>query len=208
MPPSSTPLYAYGEDALTLWALTHRLDQILSELGDDSPPDACRIYYRPSFGRRGGPNRAEFGEFDAIIMARQALYLVESKWCPAGKKPSRHALRLAPHQIERHVIFGQYVEQWLALRPRVWAGFTATASLTLSDGTSKNVASAGSLLARSLETMLSAIAERYSACPPVHNVLIYFHHAVPADKLPRPHNGFRVVYMNYAEIARGPFVCC
>ena len=34
-------IFGYGEDALTLWAVTERLELILDELGDDSDPTAC-----------------------------------------------------------------------------------------------------------------------------------------------------------------------
>ena len=44
----------YGEDALTLWALQNRLIQILDFLDDPSGPPECKVFFRPSFGRRGG----------------------------------------------------------------------------------------------------------------------------------------------------------
>lgn len=47
---------------------------------DFSAPSDCIAFYRPSFGRKGGNNRAEFGEFDAIIVSSKKIYLVESKW--------------------------------------------------------------------------------------------------------------------------------
>ncbi len=62
-------LIGYGEDALTYWAITSRLGEILQILGDKSALTNVTVIYRPSFGRRGsiGPNappsqkRAEFG---------------------------------------------------------------------------------------------------------------------------------------------------
>src|SRR5512143_1712426 len=81
-------IFGYGEDALTYWAVTSRLGEMLQALGDKSLPADATVIYRPSFGRRGsiGPTAtneqysAEFGEFDAILGTRQAVYLVESKW--------------------------------------------------------------------------------------------------------------------------------
>ena len=66
-------LLGYGEDALTYWALTQRLTDILQPFGD-SPNKTEVIFFRPSFGRRSSSNPdapnergAQFGEFDAII---------------------------------------------------------------------------------------------------------------------------------------------
>jgi len=67
-------LFGYGEDFLTLWALTKVTKTILNKLNDETPPDSCKIIYRPSFGRAGGSmenQRAEFGEFDAILVTDQ-----------------------------------------------------------------------------------------------------------------------------------------
>lgn len=52
-------IFAYGEDALTLWSLKNKLDVILKKLEDFTPVSQCKIFYRPSFGRRGGENRQE-----------------------------------------------------------------------------------------------------------------------------------------------------
>jgi hypothetical protein len=59
-------MYGYGEDALTLWALTNKLPTILEKLRDNSAPSECEVLFRPSFGRRGGEINAQFGEFDFI----------------------------------------------------------------------------------------------------------------------------------------------
>lgn len=73
----------HGEDPHTLWALTDRLDVVLSQLDDPTPQSEALVIYRPSFGRRGASKRsragrrAEFGEFDAIIRSNAAAYFVE-----------------------------------------------------------------------------------------------------------------------------------
>ena len=61
-------ILGYGEDFLTFWAVSRKLAEILSQLNDDANPEDCEVFYRPSFGRRAGKNRSEFGEFDAIII--------------------------------------------------------------------------------------------------------------------------------------------
>ena len=57
-------ILGYGEDPLTFWALKSKLSNILEKLEDESEPSDCLIFYRPSFGRSGGAQRAEFGEFE------------------------------------------------------------------------------------------------------------------------------------------------
>jgi hypothetical protein len=44
----------YGEDFLTLWALTRKTKEVLTQLEDNNPPEQCKLIYRPSFGRAGG----------------------------------------------------------------------------------------------------------------------------------------------------------
>ena len=73
-------IIGYGEDALTLWAMKKRLDFILDKLNDPTDPDNCKVFFRPSFGRRGGPKSSEFGEFDFILLSIKRVYLGESKW--------------------------------------------------------------------------------------------------------------------------------
>ena len=69
-------LLGYGEDFLTLWALEEQLAAILSKFEDHTPASDCLAFYRPSFGRSGGENSAEFGEFDAIISSRENSFFV------------------------------------------------------------------------------------------------------------------------------------
>ena len=71
-------ILGYGEDFLTFWAVSRNLGEILRQLKDDTNTDDCVVFYRPSFGRRGGTRRAEFGEFDALIITSKTAYLVES----------------------------------------------------------------------------------------------------------------------------------
>lgn len=70
-------IFGYGEDALTLWALKQHTSNILEEFQDKTPISNCLIFYRPSFGRGFG---SVFGEFDAILVSRENIYLIESKW--------------------------------------------------------------------------------------------------------------------------------
>ena len=67
-------ILGYGEDALTLWALKNKLPLILSALNDSSSLSQCKAFFRPSFGRRGGPSSAQFGEFDFILLIFRSLF--------------------------------------------------------------------------------------------------------------------------------------
>lgn len=72
-------IFGYGEDALTLWLLKNQPHEILRQFNDEGKPSDCLVFYRPSFGRSGGPDSAEFGEFDAILASKENVYLIESK---------------------------------------------------------------------------------------------------------------------------------
>src|SRR5437667_8731055 len=97
----------YGEDALTLWALSSKLSSLLSAFGDQTPISETIVFYRPSFGRgqqqRGVRTaKAEFGEFDAIVGTRERVYPIEAKWeCSRGIAPGG-IITLRPEQARRH----------------------------------------------------------------------------------------------------------
>jgi len=102
-------ILGYGEDALTLWALQNRLPQILD---DPSGLPECKIFYRPSFGRRGGPSSSQFGEFDFIILTKTCIYLGESKWDRSPELSNAGSVELRPEQVLRHRVFTFYVREW------------------------------------------------------------------------------------------------
>jgi len=162
-----TRLIGYGEDALTYWAITSKLDEILRTLGDKSYPSATVILYRPSFGRRGSTIsqttdkeqlNAEFGEFDAILGTQQAVYLIESKW----DSPSRtrdYPITLNRVQSRRHEIMRWYLETWRASKPKDWKTFIARQETTFQTSFQGNrMAPADSRLAQNLEFVLRTLA--------------------------------------------------
>src|SRR5688500_220649 len=112
------PVLGYGEDALTLHALTKGLPGVFRQLGDDTDPGKAVIFYRPSFGRRSsaGAPRSEFGEFDAIIGTARAVYPVEAKWSASGKLDGQE-LTLRPEQLRRHQAFRLFFDEWRRDRP-------------------------------------------------------------------------------------------
>ncbi len=103
------PMIGYGEDGLTLWVLSRHLPQLLEKLGDDTDLAECLRFYRPSFGRKGGQYGAEFGEFDAILATRRAVYPFESKWVRSATRSG--LVTVKRRQVLRHQVF-----EWLRAR--------------------------------------------------------------------------------------------
>jgi len=160
-------IIGYGEDALTYWAITSKLDEILRTLGDNSYPSATVIIYRPSFGRRGSigthANKeqlsAEFGEFDAILGTPQAVYLIESKW-DSSSKAGNYWITLKSVQSRRHEIMRWYLNTWRMSQPKDWTTFVSdqeTAFQTLFPG--NKLAPADSRLAQNLEFVLRTLGK-------------------------------------------------
>ena len=98
-------LFGYGEDSLTLWAVTSQLAQVLDQLHDDTDPCMCTVFYRPSFGRGD-----LIGEFDAIIIGAKIAYLIESKW-DQSRMPV-NVLQLNHTQHRRHQILRWFHRMW------------------------------------------------------------------------------------------------
>lgn len=152
-------VYAYGEDALTLWAIKNRLPEILKQLngGKDVAEEVvknCKIFFRPSFGR--GKN---YGEFDFIILANDKLYLGESKWDRSLIKfedKSKKKLKLDAPQNMRHKIFSWYVdkmkniEDWSAFNEKDKADFNSAHP-------GKAIPGTDTVLAKNLMTVLGMI---------------------------------------------------
>jgi hypothetical protein len=178
----------YGEDGLTVWALRDELRFILRALGDRTDPSTCDVFYRPSFGRAGGPTSSQFGEPDFLVLVDAAVYLGECKWDNSPHTPSpfyERSLDLEEVQILRQAYFAEYVDLWLSTPFHDWATFHGTMpivgatkgrkpihGLSLSH---KPIPDAGSGLAATLEQILQAIQRRYTQRPPITNVLLYFH---------------------------------
>ncbi len=198
-------IIGYGEDALTYWAITSQLGEILLALRDKSSPADAIVIYRPSFGRRGriGPDAkkeqlsAEFGECDAILGTQQAIYLVESKW-DSSSETHDDLITLRGVQIRRHQIMRWYLETWRVNRPEDWMAFVTqqgTAFQTLFPG--NKMASAGSRLARNLEFILSTLSECGAR---VQDVLLFIGQ-VGSSKPIRVHpSNFDLVVLEYQPL--------
>jgi hypothetical protein len=201
-------LLGYGEDALTLWAIQNELGQILSALGDSSSPSECKVFFRPSFGRKCGENSSQFGEFDFIILSGQYLHLGESKWDRSSELSDSGLLELRTEQVLRHKVFAFYVREWAYGQYSSWDEFVFQASTKLaSEGIRKPLAPPRSRLASNLMTVLAIIRDHFPEKPPITNVLLYLYDGSKSQQLPdRASHGFQVVPTDYSSAAIDDFV--
>jgi hypothetical protein len=198
-------IIGYGEGALTYWAITSKLDEILRTLGDNSYPSATIIIYRPSFGRRGRFSAhadkdhlsAEFGEFDVILGTQQAVYLVESKW-DSSITPRNTRTTLKGVISRRHEIMRWYLQTWKTNQPKDWTEFVAQHEIPFQNLFPGNkMAPADSRLAQNLEFVLNMLS---NCGPHVQDVVLFIGQETPLKPigiLPEP---FKLVMLKYHPI--------
>jgi hypothetical protein len=183
-------IYCYGEDALTLWALNNCIEEILEQIQDNTPPQECRPFYRPSFGRGGWGYRSSIGEFDAILIARNNVYLIESKW--DGLLPDQRSEieleKFFSSELEdvklKYNIFIWYVKKWSENTP--WENFREEHQNEFEqEFPGKEIPGAGTLLAQRLEYILKSIKEVVQEHCSVKNVFLYFYREGKSVKLER-----------------------
>jgi hypothetical protein len=182
-------MLGYGEDSLSLHALSTGLAAILGQLGDDSDPARALVFFRPSFGRKGagsaGPPRAEFGEFDAIIGTSTAVYLCEAKW-----RCRRRNLVLKDEQLRRHRVFRAYLEEHRVKPCNDWSEFHARMLPKLQLIRSNLIpAPIDSTMARNLTYVLQQLNE----CGQKIVDVLMFWKLAEADVAPSTCGNFRVV---------------
>lgn len=196
-------VFAYGEDALTLWAIKTRLDGILKDIEDKTKPENCQVFFRPSFGRSGGTNSSQFGEFDFIILADEKLYLGESKWDRSSEHIDNNGnLQLRIEQSKRHEIFRTYIEEWICGCCSDWKDLINKQSKI------NKIAPLKSLLAENMETALRIIQFHYvNRAPVIKNLLLYLYNST-SNKINPPNNvcdikgniiNFTVVPIDYSQ---------
>jgi hypothetical protein len=169
-------ILGYGEDAFTLWALQHRLSNILQHFNDKSLASDCLVFYRPSFGRSGGKNSAEFGEFDAIIVSRQNAYLIESKWDHFTKLKA-HKMVVRNEQRTRHQVFSWYLTNWNKKYLGNWQKFVDEHKNALERRFPEKRIAPVSLLSSNLEAVLTRVQKHLRNFPSegnIKNVLLFF----------------------------------
>jgi len=187
-------ILGYGEDFLTFWAVSRNLGEILRQLKDDTNTDDCVVFYRPSFGRRGGTRRAEFGEFDALIITSKTAYLVESKWDGSNASFPNNTLELEDVQTRRHEIFRWYHENW---KEEKWKDFVQKHAHEFRRKFGKNIPRENSLLCQNLITVLNRTRGKKLV-----DVLLFLHRR---KELPRIKTNFRVVTIKYKQ-AEGEYI--
>jgi hypothetical protein len=204
-------ILGYGEDALTLWALKNHMSKILERFEDKSDPSKCLVFYRPSFGRSGGRKRTEFGEFDAIIVSRENIYLVESKWDNLSKfKNDKNIIR--PVQELRHQIFSWYLTHWSKKYCGDWKSFIEEQGYSFKQKfkmKKENVVSSQSLLSRNLESILNKSLDhcrRFSGENSIKNVLLFFYNDGKKPKLPDKIAIFNLVKIDYSKELKENFI--
>lgn len=166
-------MIVYGEDGLTLWALKNELGKILKDLNDVTPVENCVIFYRPSFGRSGGKNSPQFGEFDFIILSMDHVYLGESKWDRSSEKISKGCLHLRGEQALRNETFQIYIEE--CLQECDWNSSDSNLNHRLGC-IGKKIPPSGSLLETNLKDILRMIRAKYQhQMPVVKHILLYLY---------------------------------
>jgi len=201
-----TELLGYGEDALTFWALKHRVSHILQEFDDETRLSDCYIFYRPSFGRQSKKSSAVFGEFDAIIASPQNIYLIESKWDNLAEF-TEEKLTLRREQTLRHEIFAWYLTHWSAKYANNWAQFEKEQRDNF-HFKGKKIAHVNSLLATNLEFVLNRLLDHcknFSSKDNIKNVLIFFYKGTPKPSF-EVGRVFKLVLIDYGKETSGNFV--
>ena len=177
-------ILGYGEDFLTLWLVTEKLDEIIK---DETNLEDAIVFYRPSFGRRGKSDNkisSQFGEFDAIVISDRTTYLIESKWDGTLRNASNAEKVVLPdHQVERHQILEWYIRNW---KPEDWEKHTQNKINDFKNRFRNNViAPKGSRLRQNLKTVLNQIRSGTD----VRHLIVYF-----------SKNGFPEIKKNYGDI--------
>ena len=192
----------YGEDALTYWALTEKIESVLQKLRDKSNPSDCLLIYRPSFGRRGGSGRAEFWEFDAIMATPQSVYLIESKW-DGSSEIKDGIIKLRSEQILRHRIFVWYFTRWKKDGFQSWSSFIERyESEFQKEFNGKKIAPSKSKLSRNLEYVINQLHDHSKERS---NVLLFFNSegsSSPTNIVPKD---FRLIIVDYQKLDKGEY---
>lgn len=189
-------IIGYGEDALTLWAMKNKLDSVLDQLKDKTSPSECKIFYRPSFGRRGGANRSEFGEFDFIILAYDRLYIGESKW-DGSSEIKNSIIELRKEQTLRHEIFKCYVRCWFSSDNIIWDQFSLSIKSCFDKKMiKKRVPTRNNKLSQNIVTILNIMKKHYTLQPEVKNVLLFFYKDAKPKQGPKD---FQLVTIDYSK---------
>lgn len=199
-------IFGYGEDGLTLLIMKKHLPMILEKFKDSSDSSKCIAFYRPSFGRAGGKNSSEFGEFDAIIASSKNIYLIESKWDNLSKNKNYENVvkkKIRPEQELRHKIFEWYLIHWNKTYANDWEKFIEEQESDFQDNFGKKLPRKrkNSLLPNNLEFVFEKLLSHckdFSSKENIKNVLLFFYKDEEPD-LPEKIGIFELVKINYSK---------
>lgn len=199
-------IFGYGEDAFTFWALRNRTAHILEQFQDKTALLDCLIFYRPSFGRHSKQNSSVFGEFDAILVSRENVYLIESKWDNLSKFENDE-FRLRDEQRLRHQIFSWYLTHWNTKYHDNWAKFVKEQQDEFKFS-GKTIAPSGSLLAKNLELILYETLRhcRQITSSNIKNVMLFFYNSEKSSPPSKTNDEFTPIPIDYSEEIKGNFV--
>jgi hypothetical protein len=200
-------ILGYGEDAFTLWALKHHVSKILEAFQDNTAISDCLFFYRPSFGRHGKANSSVFGEFDAILVSRENIYLIESKWDNLTEFNNEEFM-LREEQTLRHGIFSWYLTHWSKKYSSDWQSFINEHHDRF-EFNNKTIAPKDSLLARNLEFILNKLQECCTSCPSennIKNVLLFFYNAKKSKPPTKINDTFKLIPIDYSGEIKDNFV--
>ncbi len=117
--------------------------------------------------------RAEFGEFDSILLSDKNAYLIESKWDGNGQRKQR--VNLEKQQVKRHEILRWYLDNWV--EGIDWSSFITDKSKEFNQLFPENkIAPMTSILKENLIEVISKIGKKKP-----HNVLMYFYCNTPQE---------------------------
>lgn len=151
--------------------------------------------------------KAQFGEFDAIVVSRMYVYLIESKW--DHRRPSS-TLRNEPHQVQklRHNVFSWYLTHWNEKYYGDWSGFRERyiEDEELKHRLGKKIPATKSTLSENLEFILGKILNyciSFSGQKDIKNILLFFHYKKPPRIKVRD---FELVGIDYGGYVDGNFI--
>jgi hypothetical protein len=199
-------ILSYGEDSLTLWMIENNLQELLTKIGDNSNINDCTAIYRPSFGRIGGANSSQFGEFDVVIISEKFVYLCESKWDKSSENIEKGKLLLRKEQIIRHKILGFYIEYYGYGGYQNWAEFQkASQNAEVIVEYRKTIPNEDRRLARNIQSLINEVKQIHKNKPIIINLLIYFYDSVNNEVISADDN-FKLITFDYSKALQGQFV--
>jgi len=204
-------IFGYGEDAFTLWVLKHRKSEILKRFNDETSPSDCLVFYRPSFGRRGGEKASEFGEFDAILVSLENIYLIESKWDNLSVF-RRGEITIGPEQKFRHHMFSWYVRHWDEKYAYDWSSFIKEQGNDFQKKFKKykkTIPRSSTVLAENLKFILSSLRKhcvKFSSPHNIKNVLLFFYNKNKSTTPTCNIKEFDLICIDYSNEIDGNFI--